>query len=79
MSVMLCTGATFARIVSFDTAGHLILSLFYSRIRPKILRLLLVTLFHSNDVIIVPPIKSYLNQYFQVSQLLKYDANIVIT
>ena len=69
---MLCTGATFvkknsclvARIVLFDTAGlHLHLSHVISHFT-------LVTLLN------YPSIKSQL--FFQVSQLLKYDGNMVI-
>ena len=31
------------------------------------------------DIVMYPPVKLYLNQCFQVSQLIKYDGNIVIT
>ena len=52
--------------------------MYLSHARPKILSLTPATLSHINDVIIEPSIiKSYLNQCFQVSQLLKYDGNIV--
>ena len=61
--------------ISFDTAPFTL----KSHTRPKILSLITVTLSHINNVIMVPPIKSYLNQCSQVSQLLKYDGNIVIT
>ena len=33
----------------------------------------------NGSVELYPPIKSYLNQRFQISQLLKYDGNRVIT
>ena len=84
---MPCTGATFvkknsclvARIVSFDTAGlHLLTFRILEPYPSKDIALDSVTLSHINDIIIVP-FKSYLNQCFQVSQLLKYDGNIVIT
>ena len=74
---MLCTGATFVkknfclvtRVVSFDTAG---LHLLAFRILEPFVS---VMLFHINEVILDPPIKSYFNLCFQVSQLLKYDGN----
>ena len=77
MSVMLCTEANFAkknsclvaRIVLYYTAGLHTLS--------KILRLVSVRLSRITSIIIVH-FKSYLNQCFQVSQLLKYDGNIVV-
>ena len=74
MSIVLCTGATFvkinsclvARIVSFNTAGLHLLTFHFPY-------------FRAIPVQRYPPIKFYLNQCFQVSQLLKYDGNIVIT
>ena len=81
MSVMLCTGATFVkkdsclvtRTVSFDTVGlHLLTYFLYFRAVP------VQRYSHINGIIIVP-FKSYLNQCFQVSQLLKYDGNVVVT
>ena len=50
-----------------------LLSTFQSHTRPQILSLISVTLSHISDVLQYPPIKSYLNQCFQVNQLLKYD------
>ena len=63
-----------------------LLSIFQNHTYPKILNLISVTLSYINDISIVPPTpepppaltKSYCNQYFQVSQLLKYNGNIVI-
>ena len=52
-------------------------SIFQSNILPKILHLVPVTLSYINGIIIVL-FKSYLNQCFKVSQLLKYDGNIVV-
>ena len=84
MSVMLCTGTTCVRKTpaQFLEQFHLILqvciyllSVFQSHTHLKILKLILVTLL---TLLKYPPIKSYLNQWFQVSQLLKYDGNTVI-
>ena len=84
MSVMLCTGTTCVRKTpaQFLEQFHLILqvciyllSVFQSHTRLKILSLILVTLL---TLLQYPPIKSYLNQCFQASQLLKYDGNTVI-
>ena len=79
MSVMLCTGATLvkinsclvARIVSFDTAGLLLTFRILESYPFKDIELDISELY--------PPIKPYLSQRFQVSQLLKHDGNIVIT
>ena len=84
MSIILCTGATFvrrnsclvARIVSFETSGvHLLTFRIVEPKPPKILHLISVSLSHINNVIIVP--SNYVNQCFQVSQLLKYDGNVI--
>ena len=78
MSVMLCTGATFvkknsclvARILSFHTVGlHLLTFLILEPYPSKDIELDLSHVISVNDVITV--IKPYLNQCFQVSQLLK--------
>ena len=50
---------------------------FKSHTRPKIFHLMSVTFFHINGIIIVD-FKSYLSQCFYVSQMLKYDGNIVV-
>ena len=77
MSVILCTGATFvkinscvvARTVSFDTADlHLLTCRVLEPYPSKDIELDL-----GLDV------KFYLNQCFQVFQLLKFDGYIVIT
>ena len=54
-----------------------LLLVFQSHTRPKILYLISVTLCHINGIIKVH-FKSYLNQCFYVSQLLKNDGNIVV-
>ena len=87
MSVMLCTGANFAkknsclvaRIVPYYTASlHLLTFHILEPYPPKILHLILVTLSHINGIIIVH-FKFYLNQSLnQVCQLLKYGGNIEV-
>ena len=75
MSAMLCTGATSVkkssclvnRIVSFDTVG---LHLFTFRILES---------YPSKDILTLMVYKSYLNQCFYVSELLKYDGNVMVT
>ena len=66
MTVMLCTGANFAkksscfvaRIVPYYTAGLYLLTL--HNLEPKILHLVSITLSHINGIIIVH-FKSYFN------------------
>ena len=88
MSVMLCTRATIvkkisylvARIVSFGTAQLDLLTFHILEPYPsKDIELDSVTLLTLMMLLQYPPTKSYLNQYFQVSQLQKYDGIIVIT
>ena len=50
---------------------------FKSHTRPRIFRLISVTLSHINGIIIVH-FKSHLSECFWVSQLQKYDGNIVV-
>ena len=81
-------GATFvkknlclvARLVSFDTAG---LHLHFPYFEPYPSKYVELDLSHDILTLIMllqyTPIKSYLNQSFQASRLLKYDSNIVIT
>ena len=77
MSVMLCTEATFvkkgsclvARIVSFDAVGlHLLTFRILESYPSKDILTLMVLLWYY-----------YLNRCFQVSKLLKYDGNVVVT
>ena len=69
-----------ARIVSFDTVGQHLLTF---RILDPYPSEDNITWSQSRDLtlnaIIIVPVKSYLNQYFQVSQPLKYDGNLVVT
>ena len=82
MSVVLCMGANFAkknsclvaRIFLYYTAG---LHLLTFHILDPSLHLVSVMLSQINGIITVH-LKFYLNQCFQVSQLLKYDGNIVV-
>ena len=83
MSVMLCTGATFvkknsclvARIVPFDAVGLHLLT--FRILEPYPSKDIALDLSHIIQIIIVH-FKSYLNQCFQISKLLKYDGNIVV-
>ena len=70
---MLCMEATF---VKKNSCLVVRIASLISHTHPQILNLISVTLSHINDIIIVPPITSSLNQYFQVSQLLKCDGNM---
>ena len=92
MSVMLCTtratlvnkkSCLVARTVSFDTTDlHLLTFRILQPNQPNKDIELDVSHVISHSLMILlqyPPVKSYLNQCFQVSQLLKYDGNIVIT
>ena len=69
-----------AGIVSFDTVGQHLLPFRILEPYPSEDN---ITWSQSSDLtlnaIIIVPVKSYLNQYFQVSQLLKYDGNLVVT
>ena len=86
---MIFTGATFgkiksclvARIVSFDTTGlHLLTFRILEPCSSKDIELDLNHVkSHYNDINILPSNKSYLSQCFQLSQLLNYDSDIVIT
>ena len=86
MSVMLCTGSTFvkkdsclvARIAPFDTIGlHLLTFRILEQYPSDNIALDLSHVIQINGIVIVH-FKSYLNQCFYVSQLLKYDGNIVV-
>ena len=83
---MLCTGSTFVkkdsylvvRIVPFDTVGlHLLTFRILEPYPSENIALDLSHVIQINGIAIVH-FKSYLNQYFYVSQLLKYDGNIVV-
>ena len=91
MSFMFCTGAIFvkknsclvARIVLFDTAG-VDLRITYFPYFTAILVQRYWSWYQSRNFTLMTllkylPIKSYLNLCFQVSKLLKFDGNIVIT
>ena len=86
ISIMLCTGATFikknsclvARIVPFGTVDlHLLTFRILEPYPSENIALDLSHVIQINGIIIVH-FKFYLNQCSQISQLLKYDGNILV-